>query len=159
MKEIKLLEDIIKNKLKFIDAIAKEVNESLQALALKHKAVSEKALEVSEDELFDTEEFLEYQEVSFRDELLKTEGNNELKEVLSLLKACEIIGLEFSEELKKEIQEREYLKAEEPQPVFVLNKIGVLEEREEGSYNKALQNFLERVKEEVDAIRGNTNTN
>lgn len=160
MKESKLLEDIINSKIELIDAIAGEVNESFQALALKHKSVSEKSLEVSETELFDTEEFYEYQVAVFRDELLKTEGNAVLKDVLSLIKACELVEIEFSEELKEKIKEKEYLKEETPSRIFVLdNKTKTLREREEGAYEKALQDFLENVKEEVDAIRRNTNTN
>ena len=91
--------------------------------------------------------------------MLKSEGNTVLKEVLALIKICELVEIKFSEELKEKIKEREYLKAEETSPIFILSKHGKLQEKEEGAYNKALQDFLEKVKEEVDAIRGNTNTN
>lgn len=160
MKENKILGDLIKNNIKLIDAYVAEIEEVFQSLNLLHKKVSEKALEVLEDELFDTEEFLEYQSEAFRDELLKKEAEILLKEVVNTRKIADLIGVELSEELKEMISTKEYLvNVIEPKKVFVLNKLGKLEEREKGLYNEKLQEFITNVKKEVDAIRGNKGTN
>lgn len=160
MKENKLIEDIIKDKIKLIEAYMSEVEKTFQSTNIMAKALTEKSLEIAEEDIIKSDEFLDYQKEVFRDSLLKEEGNSVLKDLFSLIKCCSLIGVEFSEEIKNLIESKEYLKeAKESDKIFTLGKLGNLEERESGAYEKELQLFIENVKEEINAIGRNTNSN
>ena len=111
MKKGSEIEQIIDKKIEDIDIFLKEIEEVNKNIPLIAKIVSDKLVEVIDQDIdiYETEEYKKYSVEAIRLDLLMKEANNILTEVVYLLKSLNLMGIDLSEDLQTKLDSREYI--------------------------------------------------
>ena len=160
MKKGSEIEQIIDKKIEDIDIFLKEIEEVNKNIPLIAKIVSDKLVEVIDQDIdiYETEEYKKYSVEAIRLDLLMKEANNILTEVVYLLKSLNLMGIDLSEDLQAKLDSREYIdqkKTATSNNIFVINKVGKIEEKSNGLFDEYVETTLqsEVVKNMIDAFR------
>ena len=160
MKKGSEIEQIIDKKIEDIDIFLKEIEEVNKNIPLIAKIVSDKLVEVIDQDIdiYETEEYKKYSIEAIRLDLLMKEANNILTEVVYLLKSLNLMGIDLSEGLQTKLNSKEYVdqkKTATSNNIFVINKFGKIEEKSNGLFDEYVETTLqsEVVKNMIDAFR------
>lgn len=160
MKKDSEIEQIIDKKIEDIDIFLKEIEDVNKNIPLIAKIVSDKLVEVIDQDIdiYETEEYKKYSVEAIRLDLLMKEANNILTEVVYLLKSLNLMGIDLSEDLQTKLDSREYIdqkKTATSNNIFVINKFGKIEEKSNGLFDEYVETTLqsEVVKNMIDAFR------